>query len=568
MDSVIPNLDEDLDVDLFAGGGGASTGVEAATGKPVDIAINHDPIAIAVHERNHPNTRHLVKDVFEARPADVLAGRCVGRLWASPDCTDFSVAKGGKPRKQGTRSLAWAVVRWAELPERQRPKLIFVENVAEFEGWGPLDEHGKRIKDRVGETFRRWKRQLEALGYEVEHRVLDASMFGAPTRRKRLFVIARRDGQPIRWPSPTHGPGMKPCRTAAEIIDWTLPCPSIFERKKPLAEKTLWRIAQGLRRFVIENDDPFVITIDQQSSRRAETSIDDPLPVIVTKNRAAVITPHLLKVNHGKRDHRGERLDRPLTTVTAARRGHAVAAATLMQIGYGERKGQRARVPGVGKPLGTIVAKGRKHALVEAFLLKHYGDPLRTKGGGVVVGSSLKKPIGTVTSRDHHAMAAVTLAHFRGTSKGQPGSKSVRAPLSTISAGGIHTAEVRAFLVAYYGSAKDGQDLKSPLRTLTTKDRLGLVVIRGSVYEIVDIGMRMLEPHELLAAQFGIFAKHYDLGPARTKAAKVRLIGNSVCPEVARAVVAANLPAPLVKFPVPPRMRRAARDSSPGRRAA
>lgn len=480
-------------------------GIEAALGRPVDVALNHDAIAIATHARNHPHSKHLTKNVWRVRPLDVTGGRPVSLLWASPDCRHFSIAKGGVPRSKKIRSLANAVVRWAT---NVRPAVIVVENVREFLGWGPLCKRsGHPIAARAGESFLRWRRGLERLGYTVEHRVLDASHYGAPTRRKRLFVVARCDRQPISWPEPTHGAGRLPFRTAAECIDWSLPCPSIFERARPLAEKTMWRIAQGIRRFVLESPRPFIV-----------------------------------KVNHGRREDRSAPIDGPLSTVTATQRGHAIVVPTLQQSGFGERPGQAARVPGLDVPLGTVVAGGQKHALVAAFLAKHYGDPKRTVGGGVVVGSDLGQPIGTVTARDHHSFAAVTLATFRGTDPSQPGSASVEEPIPTISAGGIHVGEVRAFLTAYYGSdGTSGQALDEPSRTITSKHRLGLVTVEGVDYQIVDVGFRMLEPHELLRAQFGRFAAGYDLSAAKSKAAKVRLIGNSVCPELAEALVRANV---------------------------
>lgn len=466
-----------LVVDLFAGGGGASTGIEAALRRPVDIAINHSETALAVHEANHPRTRHFVSDVFDISPKLATGGRPVALLWLSPDCTHFSNAKGDVPRDQGIRSLAWVGVRWAR---DVRPQVIALENVREFLTWGPLGPDGRPDKARKGETFARWRGELERLGYVVEHRILDASEYGAPTKRKRLFVVARCDGRPIRWPEPTHGPGRRPLRTAAECIDWSLPCPSIFERKRPLAEKTLWRIAQGIRRYVLENPRPFLV---------------------------------------------------------------GSASPTLVQTGYGERPGQKPRALDLHEPLGTVVSCGQKHALVAAFLSKHYGDPCRKKGGGAVIGSELTDPIGTITAKDHHSLAAVTLAKFRGTHPSQPGSASVDEPLPTISAGGIHVAEVRAFLTAYYGSdSTGGQLVTEPLRTLTAKHRLGLVTVAGVDYQITDIGLRMLEPHELLRAQFGEYAETYDLSAARTKGDQVRLIGNSVCPHVARAVVEVNVP--------------------------
>lgn len=483
-----------LVVDLFAGGGGASTGIEAALGRPVDIAINHSQVALAVHERNHPRTRHLTADLFEVEPRVATGGRKVDLLWASPDCTHHSRAKGGKPRSQKIRSLAHVVVEWARAV---RPRMIFVENVPEFLDWGPLDDDGRPIKARKGESFGYWQGALELLGYRVEHRVLDASLYGAPTRRRRLFLVARCDGEAITWPEPTHGPGRAPLRTAAECIDWSLPCPSIFERKRPLAEKTLWRIAQGIRRYVLESHRPFV-----------------------------------LKVNHGRWEPRHEDIESPLSTITATRRGHAVVAPTLVQTGYGERPGQAPRALDLQEPLGTVVACGQKHALAYA-LLKHYGG---------VVGQPLEDPASTITATDHHGLAAVTLAKFRGTDPSQRGSCPVDAPLPTISAGGVHVAEVRAFLTAYYGNdATGGQSAREPLRTITAKHRLGLVTVAGVDFQIADIGMRMLQPHELIRAQFGEFSEGYDLSPATTKAAQVRLIGNSVCPHVVRALVSSNV---------------------------
>lgn len=500
-----------LVIDLFAGGGGASTGIEAALERPVDIAINHSAMALAVHKANHPDTRHFTSNLRKTKPLEVTNGAEVAWLWASPDCRDHSNAKGGKPRQQRIRALPWVVVRWARAC---LPTVIVVENVPEFVGWGPLDEDGKRIKARKGEFFRRWRRQLARYGYVIEHRILDASEHGgAPTRRKRFFLIARRDGVPIAWPERTYGAGLRPLRTAAQCVDWSLPCPSIFGRKKPLAEKTHWRIAQGLRRFVFENPRPFII-----------------------------------KVNHGKWEPRHENIDEPLTTVTATQRGHALVLPVLQQSGYGERKGQRARSLDITEPLGTVMATGQKHALVAAWLARYYGDPLRTDGGGgIVAGGSLEAPLPTVTARDHHGLAAVTLAKFRGTHENQPGSASVDKPMPTISSGGgrggVHLAEVRAFLSVYYGNdGTGGQELLEPMRTITAKARLGLVTVEGVDYQITDIGFRMLEDHELLRAQFGRFAASYDLSAARTKKDRIWLIGNSVPPELAEQVVRANMP--------------------------
>jgi DNA (cytosine-5)-methyltransferase 1 len=556
-----------LVVDLFAGGGGASTGLEAALGRPVDIAINHDAVALAVHKANHPKTLHLEADIWEVRPQEATGGRPVDVLWASPDCTHFSVAKGNVPRKQNIRSLAWAVVRWAAAV---KPRIIFLENVQEFRGWGPLGKDGRPDKRRMGTTFLRWRRKLERLGYAVDHRVLDALAYGAPTRRKRLFIVARCDGQPIRWPLPTHGtgPGLQPVRTAAECIDWSIPCPSIFERERPLAEKTLWRIAQGIKRFVLENPRPFVVKVNHGKREARGESIDDPLSTVTATQRGhALVTPSLLKLRGTEGSGRyGNDVEKPIDTICAgattfgliapvlagvggrsgqspatpgdapvgtitSKNDRVLVAPTLIQTSWGEREGQRPRYLNLHEPLGTVVAGGQKHALVSAFMTKHFGG---------VVGTPLQDPTSTVTAKDHHALSAATLVRFNHDDAGVP----VDAPLPTVTADSNHLAEVRAFLTAFYGTdgtAGKGQRLDAPARTITSKARLGLVTVEGVDYQIVDIGMRMLEPHELLAAQFGRYAASYDLSAAKTKAGKVRLIGNSVSPETAEALVAANL---------------------------
>ena len=483
-------LSSELIVDLFAGGGGASTGIELALGRHVDIAVNHDPEAVSLHQANHPQTRHYVSDVFEVDPRAVCGDQPVGLLWASPDCKHFSKAKGGKPVSKKIRGLAWVVVKWAKVV---RPRVICLENVEEFQTWGPLADDGRPCPDCKGLTFRRWVGQLRALGYAVEWRELRACDYGAPTIRKRLFLVARCDGAPIVWPAPTHGPGLRPHRTAAECINWSLPCPSIFERERPLAPATLRRIARGIKRYVIEAARPFIVPVTHQG------------------------------------DNRVQAIDEPLRTVTSARRGEfALASPTLIQTGYGERAGQAPRVPGLDKPLGTAVA-GQKHALVAAFLAKHYGG---------VVGSDLRDPAATVTGVDHHSLVTSHLAKLRGTSN----SAGTDEPLATVSAGGMHHAEVRALLLAYYGTDQDAQ-LGRPLPTATTHDRFGLVTVAGQDYLIADIGMRMLQPRELYRAQG--FPESYAIGRGAdgrvlSKAAQVRMCGNSVCPPVAAALVMAN----------------------------
>lgn len=464
---VLP-LSTELVVDLFAGGGGASTGIEQAIGRPVDIAVNHDREAISLHTANHPQTRHFCSDVFEVNPLVVTEGQPVGLLWASPDCKHFSKAKGGKPVSKKIRSLAWVVVKWAKLA---KPRVICLENVEEFQTWGPLGKDQRPCPQRKGQTFQRWVAQLRNLGYKVEWKELRACDFGAPTIRKRLFLVARRDGLPIIWPTPTHAKpkvpaGMKPWRTAADCIDWSIPTPSIFERSKPLADATCRRIAKGIMRYVVEAEQPFIV------------------PGV---------------------------------------------AGTLIQTGYGERPGQAPRVPGLDKPLGTVVA-GQKHAVVQAFLAKHYTG---------VVGTELDHPTGTVTTVDHHSIVTSHMVKLRGQNVGA----ATDEPVHTISAQGTHHGEVRVFLVKYYGSDKDGQELPDPLHTIPTRDRFGLVMVKGEPYAIVDIGLRMLTPRELYRAQGFPDGYRIDTGAAGepiTKTAQVRMCGNSVCPPLARALVDAN----------------------------
>lgn len=488
-------IHHELTVDLFAGGGGASTGIELATGRHVDIAVNHDPEAVSLHQANHPQTRHFVSDVFEVDPRTVCGDQPVGLLWASPDCKHFSKAKGGKPVSKKIRGLAWVVIKWAKLV---RPRVICLENVEEFQTWGPLADDGRPCPERKGTTFRRWKAQLENLGYQVEHRELRACDYGAPTIRKRLFLVARCDGQPIVWPEPTHGPGRKPWRTAAECIDWSIPCPSIFERDRPLAEATMRRIAHGIKRYVLEAAQPYIVRIGQQGGNGTYTSS----------------------------------VQAPVTTITT-KAEHLLAVPTLVQTGYGERPGQAPRVPGLDKPLGTCV-DGQKHGLVAAFLAKHFGgEPQPGK-----TATDLRGPAPTVLAQG--GPQALVTSHLMTNTTGHAGGRSDR-PLHTITTGGHH-AEVRALLLKYYGTDQD-PDLLEPLHTVTTKDRFGLVTVRGEDYLIADIGMRMLQPRELYRAQG--FPDSYVIdrgadGRALSKAAQVRMCGNSVCPPLAQAIVRAN----------------------------
>ena len=763
-------------VDNFAGGGGASTGIEMAFGRAVDVAINHDGEALAMHSANHPATRHYREDVFDIHPGFVTGEQPIGLAWFSPDCKHHSKAKGGKPREQKIRGLAWVTLKWATF---QAPRCIALENVEEFQDWGPLDGEGRPIKSEKGRTFRAFidalttglaedhpdaheiyetlgadfpmKRLHAGLGYKAEYRVLRACDFKVPTIRKRLYVFARRDGLPIVWPAPTHGNPkseavrtgkLKPWRTAAECIDWSVPCPSIFERARPLKDATLRRIAKGIMKFVVNAADPFIVKFSENSTGQTvdeplhtvmagaprfgvvepflvrtahsdesptgvkrwgagEHSGSEPIPTVTASQDFAIVAPTLMHVTHQGSD-RNANLEAPMATVTGANRGeqalisahitkmrtgsigsdlgeplHTVtaggeqarpgtgnamgivaatlvkqnfgdtpcqdaaaplhtittqgnkfgilqadlekiptfdewmsatralggtrqeydslygcddlAAATLIQTGYGEREGQEPRVPGLDKPLGTAVAGGVKHAVVSAFLAKHYG-------GHETPGSALGAPVSTVTTQDHHhlvtaqivgcggragqsrprdvsepaatitakADTTVVTSHLLKLRNNQFGQDN-REPMPTITAGGGHIGEVRALLQKYHGA-----------------DALGIVTINGEQFAIVDIGMRMLTPRELARAQG--FPDSYILDPmvernretgeirlaqpaptsesvdnprmVRTrkgknakpvwvkaplsKSAQVRMIGNSVCPPVAAAIIRAN----------------------------
>lgn len=487
-------------VDNFAGGGGASTGIALAIGRAVDVAINHDPIAIAMHRANHPETVHYCENVWDVDPRQVVKGRPVGLVWLSPDCKHFSKAKGGKPVDKAIRGLAWVAVRWAATV---KPRVIILENVEEFKTWGPLLEDGRPHPKQKGRTFNAFVNALKRQGYHVDYRELRACDYGAPTIRKRLFLVARNDGRPIVWPEPTHGDPesaevqsgrLLPWRTAAEIIDWSLPCPSIFERKRPLAENTLRRIARGIQRFVIENPRPFI-------------------------------------VNHKYDQFRGQELDEPFQTITA-KNGWGIVAPVI-----GRQFGNSVGHP-IDEPLGTVTAGfGGKSQLVAASLAKYHGEkhPEDTRG------QTPAEPLRTLDTSNRYALVASYLIKLRGTCQhGQ----AVTEPAPTITAGGLHVGEVRVFLLKYYGT-NTGQPCDEPLQTVTSKHRFGLVTVHGQDYQIVDIGMRMLEPHELFAAQ-GFPADYVidrdDKGNRLSKAAQVALCGNSVPPPFAEHLVRANLP--------------------------
>ncbi|WP_186080676.1 DNA cytosine methyltransferase [Burkholderia gladioli] len=600
------DLGSELIVDNFAGGGGASTGLERAFGRPVDVAINHDAEALAMHAANHPYTAHYCESVFDVDPVAITGNQPVGLVWLSPDCKHFSKAKGGKPVSKKIRGLAWIALRWAATV---KPRVIMLENVEEFVTWGPLGADGRPCPKRRGRTFRSFVNALQRQGYTVDHRELRACDFGAPTIRKRFFLVARRDGLPIVWPTPTHGDPkgaavragkLAPWRTAADCIDWSIPCPSIFERERPLKDATMRRIARGIMKFVVNSADPFIVSYYSDETRFRGAPIDEPLGTTTTANRFAVVTPTIMHITH-QGDDRTRPAGAPLATITTAKRGEqalvaatlvkhnfgdtpcqaadaplhtvttqgnrfGVVAATLVQTGYGERPGQAPRAPGLDKPLGTVVAGGAKHAVVAAFLAKHYG-------GHESPGAPLDKPTSTITTQDHHHLVTAQLvgcggraAQSRPRDAGEPSAtitskadtavavshlvklrnnqfgQDARDPMPTLTAGGGHVGEVRAFLVKYYGTA-DGAPLAEPLHTVPTHDRFGLVTIQGEDYAIVDIGMRMLTPRELARAQG--FPDSYVLAPEvdgkpLSKSSQVRMIGNSVCPDVAEALIRAN----------------------------
>lgn len=626
-----------LIIDSFAGGGGASTGIERALGRSPDIAINHNAKAIALHAANHPETLHLDSNIWDVNPVTVCAGRKVGVLWASPDCKHFSKAKGGAVRDRNIRDLAWVIVDWAE---KVAPEVILMENVEEFKTWGPVGEDGQPIKEFAGITFIDWTRRLRKAGYKLQWRELRACDYGAPTIRRRFFMIARRDGRPIVWPRPTHGDPnsaavrkgkLLPWRTAAEIIDWSMPCPSIFDTSaeikekhglraiRPLAANTLARVARGMQRYVIEAQRPFLVNLTHggrvesaddpfrtitgahrgekaalvpslkslKGTARRDSAADCPHPTVLAGGgHSALIAPSITRFNGGAT---GSDLRDPIGTVVAgswikkpggatplgmiapvltyAQQGGAnrsitdphhticaskkdqnsLIAATMVQTGYGERTGQAPRALDIQAPIGTMVAGGAKHAPVSAFLAQQNGGP----------------------RMDSHA------------------GHDLREPISTIAASGSHQTPVAAWFAKYYGTG-DGSRTDEPLHTVTVNDRFGhmqadiaappfsahherrarevadfmrahgawddrefvSLVIDGATYIVVDIGMRMLTPRELFNAQGfppdyvieGVWQQddeEWSFVPF-AKDVQISCCGNSVCPDLAEALVSAN----------------------------
>ena len=603
-------------VDNFAGGGGASNGIELAIGRSVDIAINHDPNAVAMHSTNHPDTLHYCESVYDIDPLTATAGCPVGLAWFSPDCRHFSKAKGSKPVEKSIRGLAWIVIRWALAV---RPRVMMLENVEEFRTWGPLLAAEMRPDPaRAGETFEAFcgmlsggvpadhpalaecceflgiaaegelaKQLVAGLGYAVDCRELRACDYGAPTIRKRFFMVMRCDGVPVTWPEPTHGDPKTPAvqsgklrawRTAAECVDWSIPAPSIFDRKKPLAENTLKRIARGIQRFVIDSASPFIVKCNHTTTKgkydcfrgQALTeplqtitkthgyaiavptvtpffvgaggpkysakprSAEQPFNTVCNTNHSCVIAPVIARQFGNSIGHRA---DEPSATVTAGGGGKSqLVCPALIQVGYGERPGQAPRVLQLDNPLGTVTAGGNKFAAVSAFLAKHYGGNYTGPGVG------LDEPAHSVTTVDHHALVASHLVKLRGTCRD---GQRTDEPMPTITAGGQHVGEVKTTLAVEAYDQQRADQMLAFLRQYCGDDCDGLVTISGVVYRIVDIGMRMLQPAELYRAQgfpeWYIIDRDY-MGNRYAKDKQVARCGNAVPPPFAEALVRANLP--------------------------
>lgn len=579
-------INGELIVDNFAGGGGASTGIELATGKSVDIAINHDHAAIRMHKANHPNTKHYCEDVWQVDPVKACKGHPVGLAWFSPDCKHFSKAKGGKPVEKHIRGLAWVVLKWAALV---RPRVIMLENVEEFQTWGPCravrdKKTGRVVVDvskycdnkkktrvanpgevidadmqlmepdpnRKGQTYKKWRKQLESLGYRIETKELVAADYGAPTTRKRFFMIARCDGKPIVWPKPTHASRnskevkdglLKPHVGAYTQIDFSLPCPSIFDTSqeikekygiravRPLAPKTMERIARGLKKFVLDNPEPFIIQCNHGGKRRPN-DIREPMPTITGKHGYGIVEPTLTPyMGTNTTNHPGGNCKDLIHTITTGNQ-QCLITPTLIQYHSETAKGE-VRGQTIEDPIMTVDGSNR-YGLVTSFLHKYYD------GGYKGAGDSIKNPLPTVTAWDHNSLITANLIQMNNHCDG----KDIRQPLPTITAGDGHFGEVRAFLIKYYGDAT-GQDIKNPLDTITSRDRFGLVTIDGTDYQIVDIGLRMLEPRELYGCQGfpdDYIIDHDFEGNTYPRSEQVRRCGNSVCPPLPAALVHSNLP--------------------------
>ena len=585
------SMTEEISVDCFAGGGGASTGIEVATGRVVFAAVNHDRDAILMHQTNHPYTEHYQSDIWEVDPVEVCKGRPVGLAWFSPDCKHFSKAKGAALVDRNIRGLAWVVLRWAATV---RPRVIMLENVEEFVTWGPVRK-GKPVKKHAGETFKKWKNQLLALGYAVDHRELVAADYGAPTSRKRFVLVARCDGRPIVWPERTHAPAgseevrsgkCKPWRAAAEIIDWSLPMYSIFDSKaeikrkfgvnavRPLADNTMRRIICGTDKYTIKNERPFFLIPTGYGEREGQAprthDPDKPLSTVVSTVKQNIAAPMVAPFIHqGKFQNAPQSAEKPLTTITSVG-AHELAAANL--VSYHADENGKARVNDLNSLLPTVDASNR-FGLTTAQLVEYYGngvpvninDPMRTVtshdregllachldkyfGGGYSgVGNDLNDPLTTVTHEPRHSMVAAHVAEFKGKDKGQ----SAVEPLRTITAGGGEFGAVQTVIERYDGKRDLGY--WPEIRKLLNKycgyklaeNEVLLLIVGGVPFYIRDILLRMLAPRELYNAMGfppDYIIDHDYTGKEYGKSKQVARCGNAVCPPMAEAVVRANLP--------------------------
>ncbi len=597
-------------IDSFAGGGGASTGIEMALGRSPDVAINHNEKALALHAANHPETLHLNSNIRDVDPLTVTKGRHVGLLWASPDCKHFSKAKGGKPKDRNIRDLAWVVVRWAK---DVKPDVILLENVEEFRTWGPICDAGKPIKGLEGVIYELWCKSLKEAGYKLQWKELRGCDYGDPTIRKRYFMVARRDGRPIVWPKPTHGDpnsaGVKsgklqPWRTAAECIDWSLPCPSIFDTvaqikekhglaaKRPLAENTMARVARGLKRYVLDAERPFLVqnnapclaTFYGHTGGRSKRAADiaEPLRTVTVENRHALVAPSITRFNSGAT---GQDMREPLATITAnsfiKRPGGAAPLGLIAPVLTYAQHGGRNR--SVTEPHHTICANTKdQNAVLVPSLVGCGGRAAQSRPRGGY------EPLATLTTKADVCLSSCFIAQHNGTRSGFNPGRSVDQPISTLTRSGSHQNVVAPWFVKYYGTG-DGARLDEPCHTITARDRFGhtqadlasvpsfgpeheakaravadlmrahgywdggafvTLTIDGETFVIVDIGMRMLTPRELFTAQGfpsdyvieGVWTQSGDdwTWVPFTKSVQVSGCGNSVCPGVARALVDAN----------------------------
>ena len=566
-----------LIVDNFAGGGGASCGIELATGRPVNIAINHDPDAIAMHKANHQYTEHYQESVWDIDPKEICKGQQVGLAWFSPDCKHFSKAKGGKPVNKNIRGLAWIVLKWAGMV---RPRVIILENVEEFQTWGPVRK-GKPVKSKQGETFERWKSQLSALGYEIEHRELKACDYGAPTIRKRFFLIARCDGEPIVFPEPTHGPAdseavkngkLEPYRTAADCIDFTLPCKSIFDRKKPLAVNTQRRIARGLDKFVIKESKSFIVHIgngERKGQLPRVQDIDKPVSTVVGSCKQYLCTPYMSPIGHtGFCTDRNYSVKHPLQTIVSKAEQTLIMPALIQY--HSETAKAEVRGQSLSNPIMTVDSTPR-YGMFVPYLSKYYGG---------VVGADVQSPMPTVTAIDHNALSMPFLTQYYSGSdhantvlnplqtitvqprhylckgyltilRNNMDCRSVNEPLNTITTSGAHFAYTKVYVRKYKPGCNlyNWSKVRDLLNTYTdwnlADDEILIFNINGIEQFIYDIGLRMLQPKELYKAQG--FPDDYIIetdcsGKAYPKSKQVARCGNAVPPPFAKALVMANCP--------------------------